>query len=269
MAPTQQDRDTFERDGVVCLRAAVDTSWVEPLLDLADRELAAPSRWVTDTGDRGGEPGRLFTTRYLWQSEPAVGRFVAESPVAGIVADLLGSNEVRFYFDHLLVKEPHTADPTPWHQDIPYWPFLGRKIGSAWLALTPATVAESSLEFVRGSHRFDTYYAPLPFDGEAGWTADAEGEKIPDIDAARDEYDIIGFDVEPGDLIVFSAWTIHGAPGNAGANRRVALSTRWLGDDAVWWPHAGSDPTITEADVSLNPGEPAHDDARLPLVFRR
>ena len=37
----------------------------------------------------------------------------------------------------------------------------------------------------------------------------------------------------PGDCIVFQAMVIHGSQGNASAvNRRRALSTRWVGDDA-------------------------------------
>ncbi|MEM7478182.1 MAG: phytanoyl-CoA dioxygenase family protein, partial [Planctomycetota bacterium] len=40
----------------------------------------------------------------------------------------MDSASARFYFDHLFVKQPGTDNPTPWHQDAPYWPFRGRKI---------------------------------------------------------------------------------------------------------------------------------------------
>ena len=223
-------------------------------------------RW---RGADGGEPtaGRLFTTRYLWRSEPAMRRFVFESGVAELAATLMGSASARFYFDHLLVKEPGTESPTPWHQDIGYWPFLGSQICSVWVACTGASVEESSLEFVRGSHLWGRYFSPKPFTGESEWTADFEGEHCPDIKAARHDYDIIGFDVEPGDAVVFSAWTVHGAPGNAGTNRRTALSTRWLGDDASWSPHPGSDPSVTQADTTAVPGEYPADDDRFPQVW--
>jgi ectoine hydroxylase-related dioxygenase (phytanoyl-CoA dioxygenase family) len=75
----------------------------------------------------------------------------------------------------------------------------------------------------------------------------------------------VGFDVEPGDAIVFSAWTLHGARGNAGDKWRVALSTRWLGDDAIWSPHPGFDPTVRQEDVSIAPGDHPADDDRFPL----
>jgi ectoine hydroxylase-related dioxygenase (phytanoyl-CoA dioxygenase family) len=236
------------------------------LLELTDQQLAKPSRWVTDS-NRGAAVDRLFTDRYLWREHPLIRSFVFESGVAGLAGELMRASSARFYFDQLLVKQPNTAEPTPWHQDIPYWPFLGRQICSVWVALTEATVAESSLEFVRGSQRWNKYFAPVAFGTKAAWAAEFRGERCPDIDAARDQYDIVGFDVEVGDALVFSAWTLHGAPGNVGAKRRVALSTRWLGDDATWAPHPGCDPTVKQGDVSIAPGDYPADDDRFPEAW--
>ena len=128
-------------------------------------------------------------------------------------------------------------------------------------------MTESSLEFVRGSHRWGRYFAPESFTGESAWTADFVGERCPVIEAARDDYDIVGFDVEPGDALVFSSWSVHGSPGNAGTHRRTALSTRWLGDDAVWSPHPGCDPSGTQDDTTAVPGGYPADDDRFPLVW--
>ena len=266
---TPEMRDAFGADGVVKVPGAVGDEWIDRILADAQRELDTPGPWVTDTNP-GGSRDRLFTTRYRWQQEPVVRDFVFRSPIAAMAAALTGSSTMRFYFDHLLVKEPHTAAPTPWHQDIGYWPFLGKQIVSAWVSASRSSVSESSLEFVRGSHRWNAYYAPESFDGQGGWTEDFDGDPMPDIEAARDQagcpYDIVGFDVEPGDAIFFSAWIIHGAPPNRGAGRRVALSTRWLGDDATWFPHPGCDPTVTQDDTTAVPGEYPADDERFPLV---
>ncbi len=263
---TDEQRRRFDTDGVVKIPAAIDASWIDPLLAVAERELTEPGQWVTDS-NRGATSDRLFTSRYLWPTDDTVREFALASGVGNMVAELLGSTSARLYFDHTLVKEPGTTAPTPWHQDIPYWPFKGRQIASAWVALTSATVEESSLEFIRGSHRWDAYYAPESFtDSSIEWADDFEGDRVPDIDAARDNFDIVGFDVEPGDAIVFSSWILHGAPGNSGDHRRVAISTRWLGDDAVWFPHPGSDPTVTQDDVAIEPGSYPADDARFPLA---
>ncbi|MEM7337359.1 MAG: phytanoyl-CoA dioxygenase family protein [Actinomycetota bacterium] len=267
MIPTEAQIETFRRDGVVKVERAVDEHWIDALTADAERELAAPGEWLSDTNP-GATVDRLFTSRYRWQHEPVIDSFIHTSGVAELAARLMGSDSARFYFDHLLVKEPQTTAPTPWHQDLPYWPFLGRQIGSVWVALTSATVTGSSLEFVRASHDWNKVFIPTAFAGQSDWLDDfAGGEPCPDIEAARDDYDIVGFEVEPGDALVFSAWTVHGSPGNAEDSRRVAFSTRWLGDDTVWQPHPGCDPTVDPATVSVAPGAYPADDARFPLVW--
>ncbi len=262
--------EAFQRDGVVKIERAVDADWIDGILDLADRQLAEPGPWVGDTATDADRttPGRLFTSRYLWEQDPFVKRFVFDSGVAQLAGELLGASSARFYFDHLLVKEPGTPDPTPWHQDIPYWPFLGSQIGSVWVTATDVSVEESSLEFVRGSHRWNKYFTPKAFTASGSkWAEANEGDELPDIESARDEFDIVGFDMAAGDALVFSAWSVHGSPGNAGDRRRVALSTRWLGDDATWDPRPASDPSVTREMTSVAPGDYPADDTRFPLVW--
>ena len=49
---------------------------------------------------------------------------------------------------------------------------------------------------------------------------------IPDIDAERDRWEILSWDLEPGDGIVFRMRSIRGVSATTG------LKSRWLGDDA-------------------------------------
>lgn len=267
----QAERRTYEHDGVVFVRGAVDRAWVDRMLAVVDRRLASPGKWANDPTP-GAARNRNFSERYLWREDPEIGAFIRESGCARLAAQAMGSRSARFYFDHLFVKAPETMRPTPWHQDIPYWPFLGKQICSIWLALTPCSVANSALEFVRGSHLDGKYYVPEPFNGpddKNTWMAEAIGERCPDIEADRARYDIVGYDVEPGDALIFSAWILHGARGNASPeNRRAAIATRWLGDDALWHPHPGADPTVTAADVSCAPGEAPADDVVFPELWR-
>jgi len=269
---SNEDIATYQRDGVVKITGAVDPQWVARMQRVIDEKLAHPSRWANDANP-GAREGRLFTDRYQWRDDPEIHAFVFDSGLARLAAEAMGSREVRFYFDHLLVKEPHTDQITPWHQDVPYWPFLGRQICSIWVALTDVTVEQSAMEFVRGSHATGRYYLPKLFgdreDHPAEWTRQATGEPVPPIEAHRADYDIVGWDLNAGDAVLFSAWLLHWAPGNASDRRRAAISTRWLGDDAIWHPHPGADPTVTEADVALSPGDPARDDDRFPLVWPR
>ena len=269
---SQQEIQAFRDDGVAFVPGAVEAIWVQRLLQVVDQQMAQPSHWANDANPENKQD-RLFTDRYLWQQNATINAYIRESGVAALAGQAMGSSAARFYFDHLLVKEPGTSAVTPWHQDVPYWPFLGKQICSVWLALTAATVEGSAMEFVRGSHLHDKYYMPEVFGARDAhpndWAEQGQGEPVPDIEANRGAYDIIGFDVEPGDAVVFSAWLLHGARGNKSPDkRRAALSTRWLGDDASWHPHAGADPTVNDQGVDLQPGDYPADERVFPLLWQ-
>jgi ectoine hydroxylase-related dioxygenase (phytanoyl-CoA dioxygenase family) len=263
----------YEQDGVIRLKAVIGPDWIDRLNRVVDSLLERPGKWANDASP-GARSNRLFTDRYLWRDNPDIRAYVFESGLGRLAAQAMRSSAARFYFDHILVKEPQTTVATPWHQDVPYWPFLGTQICSIWVALTDATVEQSAMEFVRGSHADGRYYLPQVFGDRDNhpndWARSAEGEPVPPIEEHRQDYDIIGWDMEAGDAVLFSAWLLHGAPGNRSTSRRrAAISTRWLGDDAVWYPHPGADPTVTQDDVTSRPGEPAADDRVFPVVWPR
>jgi hypothetical protein len=64
-------------------------------------------------------------------------------------------------------------------------------------------------------------------------SADDRFELLPPEHELLDGQSVIGWDVEPGDVLAFHFRTLHGAPGNQlSTSRRRAVSLRWLGDDA-------------------------------------
>ena len=80
-------------------------------------------------------------------------------------------------------------------------------------------------------------------------------ETVPDIDAARGDYRLLSWDMEPGDCIAFHFLTVHGAPGNASrTTRRRAIAARFTGDDARYAKRDGPmAPPFPE--VTLKPGD--------------
>jgi ectoine hydroxylase-related dioxygenase (phytanoyl-CoA dioxygenase family) len=73
--------------------------------------------------------------------------------------------------------------------------------------------------------------------------------------------------MRPGDALIFSAWLVHAAPNNLSPRRRSAVSTRWLGDDVRWQPHAAADPSVRQEDVCVQPGELVRDDDYFPVAW--
>ncbi len=253
----------YRRDGAVCLRGLFDREWLTLLAEAVDRNMAEPGPHAHFyTG--AGEPGLFFGDYCNWRRIEGYRRFAFGSPAAAIAGRLMGANKVNFFHEHVLVKEPGTADRTPWHHDQPYWVVDGDQVCSIWLPLDPVARAVS-VEFVAGSHRWGKWFTPKRFVDHADHPSN-EGESVPDIDADRDAYRLIGWDLEPGDCIVFHALTVHGAPGNSSAvRRRRAVATRWTGDDARFVRRDGFMSPPFE-DVTRAPGAPMDCDT-FPVVI--
>ena len=60
---------------------------------------------------------------------------------------------------------------------------------------------------------------------------DPDYQPVPDIDGNPGDYEILAWDLEPGDCVVFSGLCLHGAPGNQTTRTRRAVSVRYTGDD--------------------------------------
>ncbi|AVS74370.1 phytanoyl-CoA dioxygenase family protein [Paracidovorax cattleyae] len=226
----------FARDGVVCIRQLLMPGEVALLRDGIDANLAAPSPRAK-VASRPDDPGRFFEDFCNWQDIPAFGRFIAESPAALAAQRLMQSRSVRLYHDHVLVKEPGTRQRTPWHQDQPYYNIDGAQNISCWIPVDPVPRA-STLEFVAGSHR-GPWLMPRSFmDHQAKWFPEGSLQDLPDVEADRAAFDILGWDIEPGDVVCFHMLTLHAAGGFEGPGRRRVFSVRFLGDDVRHAPRA-------------------------------
>lgn len=254
-------RDVYERDGVVCVRDAFPRDWLEFLSDAVEEAMHAPGPNAEEYVAARGK-GRFFGDVELAERLPKFRRFALESPAAAIAGQIMGATRVNFFYDQLLVKEPGTAERTPWHQDQPYWALSGYQICSVWLPLDPVPEA-ISVEYVCGSHRWPEF-SPYHFADGTPY-ADTGLPTLPDIEARRQDYDIKRFALNPGDCLVFQAMVVHGAPGNTGQNRRRALTTRWAGDDVRYCRRAG-EVAIPTQDPGLAQGQ-VLDSERFPLAW--
>jgi len=248
--------ERYRADGAVCVRGAFAPAWIEGLRAAVDGDMAAPGPMArVNTPD--GNPGLFFVDFQLWLRFRQARDFVFNSPAAALVARFMGARRVSFYHDHLLVKEPGTLEPTPWHHDQPYYPIDGAQLCSIWLPLDPVD-ADTCVAYVAGSHRWGRWFAPRYFRAadSALPVEDPRFEAMPDIDAERDRHRLLRWDMEPGDCIVFHALTVHGAGGNASlTRRRRAYATRWCGDDARYARRVGRTSPPIEGH-GLAPGDP-------------
>ena len=219
----------FRADGAVCLRGVLNGSELEELRAGIDANLAKPSPRAK-VASRPEDPGWFIEDFCNWSENPHYRRFIFESPLAEVAARLTGSARVRLYHDHMLTKEPGTRQRTPWHQDQPYYNIEGRQNVSFWIPVDPVSRA-STLEFVGGSH-LGPWLMPRAFmSNEAKWFPEGSLADLPDIEAQRSNYRILGWALDPGDVVAFQMLTLHAAAGVEAGRRRRVISLRLVGDD--------------------------------------
>ena len=259
------DVAAFQRDGVLCLRG-VFADWVAPLIRGVARNQREPGPYGGDSV-ADGDTGRFFDDYCNWRRIPEYRDFVMDSPAAAIAARVMRSERVQIYHEHVLVKEPGTGKATPWHHDLTYYNVEGEQTVSLWLALD-AVARETAPEFIAGSHRWGKRFYPRLFKDSSDYGYAGDGyESVPDIDADRNAYDVVSWALAPGDAVLFSFLTLHGAPPNLSATRRRGFSTRWLGDDARFAKRPGRT-SPPYAGIGLDPGEAMREDW-FPVVWPR
>ncbi len=225
----------FAADGAVVLRG-VFAPYVEALRAGTAALMADPSPRERSYTPADGS-ARFFQDLCNWRDIPEFADFVLHSPAARIAARLMGTEVAQFFHDHVLVKEPGSSIVTPWHQDMPYYCVSGLDNVSFWIPLDPVARA-ASLEIVAGSHAWGLEHRPRRFDGSILIEGDERAD-IPDIEADRSKYRVLGWEMEPGDAVAFSFRAVHGAAANVATTRRRVFSARWVGADARFLDRGG------------------------------
>ena len=254
---------SFKNDGIVCLRGLFDAGWVHELQALVDEDMRSPSGMVKNI-NADGASGFFFGDTFVCHHLPGFRRAVFDSPAPQAMASLLATTKLNLLFDQILVKEPRTSTPTLWHQDITYWPVAGEQVATLWLALDHVTRETGAVEYLRGSHLWNQRYLAVSFDPAQIY--EEELPEVPDIESARDDYDIVSFELQPGDCTVHDARLLHGAPPNASATaRRRAYIQRWTGDDVSYNPRPRLQRMLRDPGIAA--GE-VLDSELFPVVWR-
>ncbi len=259
---TNNDIETYQRDGVVLIRGLF-ADHVDALRRGIETNLSQPGKYGVDNL-QDGEKGRFFDDYCNWSRIPEFEDAVRNSPAGAVAADLMQSQSVQVFHDHVLIKEPGTAKPTPWHQDGPYYFVEGKQTVSFWSPMDAVT--QASLRCVPGSHLWEKPVLPTRWVSETGFYPNSDDYMpVPDPDA--DGLPVVEWDMQPGDAVAFNFGTLHGARGNTGAGRRRAFSLRLIGDDARYVKRPG--PTSPPfPDHGMQPGQVLREDW-FPIIYQR
>ena len=224
----------YQEDGVVCLRDAFSQRW----LDLIERGILDALNGASENLDVVKKPedkGQFSVSSQAWQNVKPFREFIFESHVADLAWPFLESGYMSLFYDFLLIKEAKSNNAeTPWHQDHAYYPLRGKKVINCWIALDPIPQS-TALRFWRGSHRSGVLYRAVNFENpDLDYPyVRRERPELPAIDEIKDKQ-VLSTEMQPGDMLVWSSYTFHSAPGNTLDRRRAAFSVNWAGDDITY-----------------------------------
>lgn len=226
----------FNRDGAVCLRQFLKADDIAVLKEGIEFNLSSLSSRAK-VASKSDDPGYFVEDFCTWQNNPFYQRIIFDTGLGAVAAQIMQSKTVRLYHDHLLVKEPGTRQVTPWHQDQPYYNIAGKQNCSFWIPVDPVS-RSSTLEFIAGSH-LGPWLMPRTFlDNQAKWFPEGSLQELPSIEESREQFPIIGWEIQPGDVVCFHMLTLHMARGVDGTQRRRVFSIRFMGDDITHAPRS-------------------------------
>jgi len=233
---TEEEIWRYEEDGVIHVRGLFDNDWAGLIRRACEENLDNPSPRVREAV-KLGDQGRFQSDAWVCYHNDKFRQYAFDSPCAEIAAQVMRTDKTYFFYDQPFVKLPETPAETAWHNDLPFWPFKRAEgICSLWMAANDFGQETSGLEFVRGSHKWDKWYLAVTHDRDPAFMQ-TDLPECPNFSELRDEYDVVAWDMQAGDVLIFNTLIVHGSGGNPSKTTpRYAHSTRWLADHAIWDP---------------------------------
>jgi len=233
----------YDLNGATVIRDVIDSNWIKEMRIAIDSILSNPGKASIEYTPKENT-GRYYGDFFLWRRNKSFKDFAFESNLPELAGKILDSKNINFFYDQLLVKEPKTIEGTPWHHDLPYWPIRGGHIISFWVGFDKVTKNTGAVEYIKGSHKWNKFFAPASFGKDTGFNDIYKKmglEPMPDINSNLKDYELLSWDVNPGVIVVHHPLVIHGSSGNFSSNiRRRGLALRYIGDDVTWDDRPGT-----------------------------
>jgi ectoine hydroxylase-related dioxygenase (phytanoyl-CoA dioxygenase family) len=146
--------DYFRENGFVQVDNILNEAEVNELRQHLEEVMGAQGGNSLATDQEGGDYFKVLNQRVnTWRDHGGMARFVLSNRFADAAKQLTGFGGIRLFHDHALFKMPHDSKPTPWHQDLPYWPMNENGALSIWIALDDVDESNGCMMFVPKSQK--------------------------------------------------------------------------------------------------------------------
>ena len=137
-----------------------------------------------------------------------------------ILGQIVGQ-DILLWGSQLFCKPAMTGMEIPWHQDGAYWPIRPLANVSAWIAIDEVKIENACLRVIPGSH----------LNGLRPHETDMREEIALDQTVKQDhleDYKAVNVELEPGQVVLFDVYLIHGSTANTSGKRRAGLVYRYM-----------------------------------------
>jgi phytanoyl-CoA hydroxylase len=241
---TPEQIDQFNEDGFLVVDRLIDDDAVARTRACFDRLFRGKFEtgvfpdevnWQEETGDTS-------LTRQIcngWKADRDIADIVLREDLGKAIAELGDWPGTRIMIDNVLWKPPGTR-PLGYHQDSAYLDWYNPSdLLSCWIALDDTSAEGGTIEFVRGSHKWNHSMPEGEFHGPE------EYRKYMELAAAREgvEPDIVYIEVPKGGGSFHHGWTWHGSGHNHATHPRRALVLHAMRSDTEYVPEHLSEGT--------------------------
>lgn len=265
----EQIRD-FNRDGFLVVENLIDENTVERLRESFDALFRgdfetgiSPDEvnWQEETGD----PSLTRQICNGWKSNKQIASVVSRQDIGKAIATLGGWPGTRIMIDNVIWKPAGTRSLN-YHQDNAYlaW-YTPSDLLSCWIALDKTNADGGTLEFVRGSHRWQAskpegqFHGPDDYQRYMRLAAEREGV----------EPEIVHVEVPPGGGSFHHGWTWHGSGYNAGETPRRSLVLHGMRSDVRYNPENLSQGTGPIYSRYKHLDDDEIDENYFPVIWRK
>ena len=203
-ALTEAEIRQFDEQGYLGPFAAVSPDEMRRMDQIIEREVF---------GTEGPSPGKRMQSRHM--DCPIVYEIASRPEIVDRMVSLFGP-DLMLWATYFFNKEPGGKE-IPWHQDLNYWPLEPLINISAWIAVDEATLENSCVQLIPGSHRKAVPHIATPHEAEFEEMADPNY-----FDASH----AIPMELLPGEFFLFNEKTLHYSDKNRSQRRRRGMTMR-------------------------------------------
>ena len=143
-----------------------------------------------------------------------------EEGVRKLLGQILGP-DVLLWGSQLFCKPAAVGMEIPWHQDGAYWPIRPLANISAWIAIDRVRRENACLKVIPGSHL--NGLKPHQIDSRKNLALDRTVNP-----GHLNKEEAVDIELEPGELVFFDVYLMHGSNANTSGERRAGLVYRYM-----------------------------------------